>query len=161
MEIRWYSSMFQTITGQKPKLIILHRRELLPDIKMAVSVRGANVTREEFCKLLCINLQSKIRNTVNPRRFLMLQKANGHIPMLKHAVIFLTGYANPFGGRPAFHPYRICNKGEDIAVALVRMMGYTEITMQMMPTMLKGSFLMEAVFRRDLLPYVSIACEKG
>lgn len=48
---------------------------------------GANVTREEFCKLLVSTFNQKLE-TPSTRRFLMLQKANGHIPMLKHAVIF-------------------------------------------------------------------------
>ena len=71
----------------------------------------------------------------------------------------MTGYANPFGGRPAFHPTEYATR-EDIAVALVRMMGYTDNDAND-AYYAERKFLDGSSISPSLLPYVSIACEKG
>lgn len=71
----------------------------------------------------------------------------------------MTGYANPFGGRPAFHPTEYATR-EDIAVALVRMRGYTDNDAND-AYYAERKFLDGSSISPSLLPYVSIACEKG
>jgi len=72
---------------------------------------------------------------------------------------FLTGYNNPFGGKPSFHPTEYATR-EDIAVALVRMMGLTEKDTRN-PNYARERFYDGDDISPHLLPYISIAVERG
>ena len=72
---------------------------------------------------------------------------------------FLTGYANPFGGLPTFHPTEYATR-EDIAVALVRMMGFTDSDASD-KNYAGRKFYDGNSISPSLMPYVSIACERG
>jgi len=83
------------------------------------------VTREQLCKIMILAFNvdldggnEQIFSDVEPNRwsFYYINKCKD----------FLTGYINPFGGLPSFRPEEYTTR-EDIAVALVRIMGVTEI----------------------------------
>ena len=119
---------------------------------------GANVTREEFCKLLVSTFNQKLETPSTPT-FSDVAESKWSYPYVEACSDFLTGYANPFGGRPAFHPTEYATRG-DIAVALVRMMGYTDNDAND-AYYAERKFLDGSSISPSLLPYVSIACEKG
>ena len=119
---------------------------------------GANVTREEFCKLLVSTFNQKLETPSTPT-FSDVAESKWSYPYVEACSDFLTGYANPFGGRPAFHPTEYATR-EDIAVALVRMMGYTDNDAND-AYYAERKFLDGSSISPSLLPYVSIACEKG
>ena len=119
---------------------------------------AAGVTREEFCKLLVATFKQPLENPSTPS-FSDVTAEHWSYPYVEVCKDFLTGYANPFGGLPTFHPTESATR-EDIAVALVRMMGYTDKD---------ASYSDDAYYRftdgdeisPNILPYVSIAYEKG
>ena len=119
---------------------------------------GANVTREEFCKLLVSTFNQKLETPSTPT-FSDVAESKWSYPYVEACSDFLTGYANPFGGRPAFHPTEYATR-EDIAVALVRMRGYTDNDAND-AYYAERKFLDGSSISPSLLPYVSIACEKG
>ena len=86
-----------------------------------------NVSREEFCKLLVKTFnadENPYINTTN-HTFSDVEENRWSYKYVEVCSKFLTGYVNPFGGKPLFKPAEIATR-EDIAVALVRMLGYTE-----------------------------------
>ena len=119
---------------------------------------GANVTREKFCKLLVSTFNQKLETPSTPT-FSDVAESKWSYPYVEACSDFLTGYANPFGGRPAFHPTEYATR-EDIAVALVRMRGYTDNDAND-AYYAERKFLDGSSISPSLLPYVSIACEKG
>ena len=118
----------------------------------------AGVTREEFCKLLVATFKQPIELPDTPT-FADVAEDRWSYPYVEVCRDFLTGYANPFGGLPTFHPEEYATR-EDIAVALVRMMGLTD-----KDAYDKGyagwKFKDGGNISPNLLPYVSIACERG
>ena len=82
------------------------------------------VTREQLCKIMVLTFKvdldgcsEQIFSDVEPNRW-----SFSYINKCKD---FLTGYINPFGGLPSYRPEEYATR-EDIAVALVRIMGVTE-----------------------------------
>ena len=118
----------------------------------------AGVTREEFCKLLVSTFKQPLQTPQTPT-FADVPTDRWSYPYIEVCRDFLTGYANPFGGLPTFHPAEYATR-EDIAVALVRMMGFTDSDANDR-NYAAWVFSDGADISPNLLPYVSIACEKG
>ena len=118
----------------------------------------AGVTREEFCKLLVSTFKQALETPVIPT-FADVAEDRWSYPYVEVCKEFLTGYANPFGGLPTFHPTEYATR-EDIAVALVRMMGFTDSDAN--DKYYAGrKFCDGSSISPSLMPYVSIACERG
>ncbi|MBR5506285.1 MAG: S-layer homology domain-containing protein, partial [Clostridia bacterium] len=118
----------------------------------------AGVTREEFCKLLVSTFKQPLE-TPNTPTFADVPENRWSYPYVEVCREFLTGYANPFGGAPSFHPTEYATR-EDIAVALVRMMGFTDSDANN-PNYAAYNFRDGGNISPNLLAYVSIACERG
>ncbi len=116
------------------------------------------VTREEFCKLLVTTFDQPLSVPEEPT-FSDVVPSRWSYPYVEVCKDFLTGYANPFGGRPAFHPADFATR-EDIAVALVRMMGFRDSDANNQSYALQR-FGDGAQISPQLLGYVSLACERG
>ncbi|MCS7459199.1 S-layer homology domain-containing protein [Paenibacillus doosanensis] len=71
----------------------------------------------------------------------------------------LTGFVNPFGGKITFHPEEAATR-EDIAVALIRMMGLTDKDVDN-PNYAQYAFKDAGEITPGLLMYVSAAAERG
>ena len=118
----------------------------------------SGVTREEFCKLLVSTFGQALDIPDDPT-FTDVPESRWSYPYVEVCSEFLTGYANPFGGKPSFHPSEYANR-EDIAVALVRMMGFTDSDASN-KNYAAQKFNDGSKISPSLMPYVSIACEKG
>ena len=118
----------------------------------------AGVTREEFCKLLVSTFKQPLETPSTPT-FADVAEDRWSYPYVEVCREFLTGYANPFGGLPAFHPEEYATR-EDIAVALVRMMGFTDNDAND-KNYASRNFYDGSSISPSLMPYVSVACEKG
>ncbi len=118
----------------------------------------SGVTREEFCKLLASTFGQALDIPDDPT-FTDVPESRWSYPYVEVCSEFLTGYANPFGGKPSFHPSEYANR-EDIAVALVRMMGFTDSDASN-KNYAAQKFNDGSKISPSLMPYVSIACEKG
>ena len=118
----------------------------------------AGVTREEFCKLLVSTFKQPLETPATPT-FADVAENRWSYPYVEVCRDFLTGYANPFGGLPSFHPTEYATR-EDIAVALVRMMGFTDKDASN-PNYAAYNFRDGGNISPNILAYVSIACERG
>ena len=118
----------------------------------------AGVTREEFCKMLVLTFRAPLVNPDEPT-FSDVSKNRWSYSYIEVCKELLTGYSNPFGGKPAFHPTEYATR-EDIAVALVRMMGLTDKDARN-PNYAKEKFKDANDISPSLLPYISIAAERG
>jgi len=118
----------------------------------------AGVTREEFCKLLVSTFKQPLETPDTPT-FADVAENRWSYPYVEVCRDFLTGYANPFGGLPSFHPTEYATR-EDIAVALVRMMGFTDKDANN-PNYAAYNFRDGGNISPNILAYVSIACERG
>lgn len=116
------------------------------------------VTREEFCKLLVSTFNHPLEKPETPT-FSDVPTNRWSYSYVEVCRDFLTGYANPFGGMPSFHPTEYATR-EDIAVALVRMMGLTDNDV-IDSTYAMRNFSDGNLISPNLAPYVSLACEKG
>ena len=116
------------------------------------------VTREEFCKLLVSTFNAQLETPDSPS-FSDVSQSRWSYAYIELCKDFLTGYANPFGGMPAFHPEEYATR-EDIAVALVRMLGFTEDDARN-DNYARQQFSDGNEISPNLMTYVSIACEKG
>lgn len=117
-----------------------------------------NVTREQFTKMLVLTFQAELESPQQPS-FSDVSKDRWSYPYIEVCKEFLTGYANPFGGLPAYHPEEIATR-EDIAVALVRMIGLTDKDGKD-KNCAATKFSDAQEVSPALLPYVSIAAERG
>lgn len=116
------------------------------------------VTREEFCKVLLTAFGQKGTPNAEPS-FSDVAQDRWSFEYIEGCRNFLTGYSNPFGGLPAFHPTEYATR-EDIAVALVKLLGYSDTDANDKDYALKR-FNDGSSISPSLLPYVSVACEKG
>ena len=113
----------------------------------------SKVTREQLCKIMVLTFNAdsddsdeQIFSDVEPDRwsFAYINKCRD----------FLTGYINPFGGLPSFRPEEYATR-EDVAVALVRMMGIKE------PEVIFQYFADEEEFSPNLRKYIWTAHQYG
>ena len=118
----------------------------------------AGVTREEFCKLLVSTFKQPLETPDTPT-FADVAENRWSYPYIEVCRDYLTAYFNPFGGLPMFHPSEDA-KREDIAVALVRMLGFTDSDVND-ENYAAWKFKDGATISPNLLAYVSLACEKG
>ena len=118
----------------------------------------AGVTREQFCKMLVLTFNAAL-STPSAPSFSDVDPSRWSYPYVEACKEFLTGYMNPFGGLPAFHPEEYATR-EDIAVALVRMMGLTDSDANGKDYAI-WKFKDGIFISPNLIPYVSIACERG
>ncbi len=116
------------------------------------------VTREQFCKMLALTFNAPLTTPDTPS-FSDVGPDDWSYPYVEACKDFLTAYASPFGGPPAFHPTEYATR-EDIAVALVRMMGLSADDVKN-PNYAKTKFRDSNSITPALLPYVSLACELG
>ncbi len=118
----------------------------------------SGVTREQFCKMLVLTFNAPLATSNSPI-FSDVNVDRWSYPYIEVCKDFLTGYANPFGGLPAFHPEEYATR-EDIAVALVRMMGLTDSDVDD-PNYANRTFHDAGNISPQLLKYVSLAAERG
>ncbi len=116
------------------------------------------VTREQFAKMLVLTFNAPLKNTTAPT-FSDVPISRWSNTYVETSKDFLTGYSNPFGGTPAFHPAETATR-EDIAVALVRMMGLTDKDAQDVNSA-SYKFSDASSISASLLGYVSIAAERN
>lgn len=119
---------------------------------------SGGVTREEFCKLLVSTFKYE-PETPKTQSFSDVKANRWSYKYVEACRNFLTAYSNPFGGLPSFRPTEDATR-EDIAVALVLMMGYTEEDAKDKDYAIKN-FADGSSIAPALRLYVSIACEKG
>lgn len=118
----------------------------------------AGVTKEEFCKLLVSTFNQPLSTPTIPS-FSDVPENRWSYPYIEVCKEFMTGYDNPLGGKPSFHPTEYATR-EDIAVALVRMMGFTDDDANN-PNYAAYNFRDGGSISPKLMAYVSIACERG
>ena len=116
------------------------------------------VRRAEFCKMLTLAFRSDTP-TPEAQAFSDVPSAHWAYAYVDLCKDFMTGYANPFGGLPAFHPNEYATR-EDIAVALVRMMGLDKSDASN-ANLASTQFTDGDSISPNLVPYVSIAYERG
>lgn len=85
---------------------------------------NGSVTREQFAKMLVLAFGAPI-DLPTEATFADVSSTTWSYPYIETCKDFMTGYANIFGGKPSFRPTLNATR-EDIAVALVRMMGLTD-----------------------------------
>ncbi len=118
----------------------------------------AGVTREEFCKLLVATFQPGL-TAPDTQTFSDVDSLRWSYLYVEACKEFMTGYGNPFGGLPAFHPEEYAVR-EDIAVALVKMIGYKDADAAD-PNYVFKKFSDATSISPALVPYVSLAVEKN
>ncbi len=116
------------------------------------------VRRAEFCKMLTLAFQNELP-TPEAQAFSDVPSAHWAYAYVDICKDFMTGYANPFGGLPAFHPNEYATR-EDIAVALVKMMGLSKSDTSN-ANLAATQFTDGDSISPNLVPYVSIAYERG
>ena len=119
---------------------------------------NAGVTREQFCRMLTSTFSASLSNT-GEQSFSDVPAEKWSYPYIETSREFLTGYSNPFGGLPLFKPEDYATR-EDIAVALVRMMGLTD--KDVMDTgYVQNHFSDYTDISPQLINYMNLACERG
>ncbi len=116
-----------------------------------------NVSRAEFCKLIISTFNQGLESP-EEASFADVPKELWAYPYIETCKDFLTGYNNPFGGKPLYHPDEAASR-EDIAVALVKMMGFSP-TDTSDPSYAVRNFTDGYNISPDIRAYVSIAAEK-
>ncbi|HCT64737.1 MAG TPA: hypothetical protein DIC60_05655 [Lachnospiraceae bacterium] len=119
---------------------------------------NAGVTREQFCRMLTSTFSASLSNT-REQSFSDVPAEKWSYPYVEASREFLTGYANPFGGLPLFKPEDYATR-EDIAVALVRMMGLTDKDV-MDTSYVQNHFSDYTDISPQLINYMNLACERG
>lgn len=115
------------------------------------------VTREEFCKMLVLTFGAQLKD--DNSSFLDVKESRWSKPYIETCRDYMTGYSNPMGGLPLFHPSEDASR-EDIAVALVKMMGLSGKD-AMDPEYALRYFNDGNSISPAIVPYVSVACEQG
>lgn len=82
-----------------------------------------NITREQFAKILVLTFNEDIAGTNGEETFADVASNRWSYPYIEAVKYYLTGYY-PLKGKPMFDPTGDATR-EDIAVALVKMMGYS------------------------------------
>lgn len=118
----------------------------------------AGVTREEFCKMLLLTFDADVKSS-GSAYFADVPADRWSANYIFTCKDMLTGYSNPFGGKPSFHPEEYATR-EDIAVALVRMMGLSETDVRNANTAVQ-TFRDGSSISPALVPFVSLAVERG
>ncbi len=79
------------------------------------------VTREQFAKMLVLTFNAPLQSPETPS-FTDVKNNRWSYKYVETCKPFLTGYVSPFDGSKTYHPDEFATR-EDIAVALVKMMG--------------------------------------
>lgn len=116
------------------------------------------VTREAFTKMLALTFDAPLATPAEPT-FSDVPATSWSYPYIEACKEFLTGYVNPFGGKPSFRPTEPATR-EDIAVALVKIMGLSSNETE------NSNYAQEMFEDADeispgLIKYVSLAAESG
>ena len=117
-----------------------------------------SVTREEFCKLLTLTFYQEAATPLT-QTFADVEPTRWSYPYIELCRDYMTSYASPFGGKPAFHPAQPAVR-EDIAVALVKMMGLSGSDLKDWNYAAKH-FSDAYDISPELVVYVSLAAERG
>ena len=116
------------------------------------------VTREQFSKMLILTFKAPLSKPKNPT-FSDVPKDRWSYQYVEAAKDYLTGYLSPFNDKPSFHPEEAASR-EDIAVALVKVLGYTDKDARK-TDYAKMVFTDASRISPQLIGYVSIAAENG
>lgn len=116
------------------------------------------VTREAFAKMLVLTFRAPLTTPETPS-FMDVAADRWSYAYIEVAKDFLTGYVSPFDGSMSYHPEEEATR-EDIAVALVRMLGLTGADAKN-PNYASAVFDDGSEITPSLLPYVSLAVERG
>ncbi len=119
---------------------------------------GEKVTREQFAKMMVLGFKATLKSP-DENTFLDVKRTNWSYDYIETCKDFLTGYTNPFGGKPTFRPNEAATR-EDMAVALVKLMGYSENDVQD-EYYLNRNFEDYNIVSPGLKKYMTIAAEKG
>lgn len=116
------------------------------------------VTREAFAKMLVLTFNSPLQTPEDPT-FTDVAPDRWSYPYVEAAKDYLTGYSSPGGYYMAFHPEQPAVR-EDIAVALVRMLGLTGNDARD-PYYAQNTFRDAGAISPELVSYISVAAERG
>ncbi len=115
------------------------------------------VTREQFTKMLVLAFNAPLKTPGEPT-FADVNSNMWSYPYIETCKEFLTGYSNVFGGKPSFKPTQAATR-EDIAVALVKMMGLTDQDVED-SNYANDRFIDSEDISPQLMKYVSLASER-
>lgn len=116
------------------------------------------VTREQFAKMLTLTYGSSTDFTRTPT-FADVGPNRWSYPYIEACTNYLTAYPNPTGGKLFFRPNEAATR-EDIAVALVKMMGLSENDVQD-SSYLEKTFTDAAMVSPGLRSFITVAAEYG
>lgn len=115
------------------------------------------VTREQFAKMLALSFNAELVTGGTPT-FSDVSSDSWSYQYIEAVRDFLTGYSSPTSEKLLFKPTVFASR-EDIAVALVRILGYTVDTND--SSYAQEKFSDFSSISINLRPYVSLASEKG
>ena len=84
----------------------------------------AGITREQLCKIIALLFNAPL-DSGDGQIFADVAPDRWSFAYVNTCKDFLTGYINPFGGLPSYRPEEYATR-EDIAVALIRIIGVTD-----------------------------------
>lgn len=116
------------------------------------------VTREQFAKMLTLTYGASTDVTRTPT-FADVGQNRWSYAYIEACTNYLTAYPNPTGGKLFFRPNEAATR-EDIAVALVKMMGLSEADVRD-PDFLGKSFSDAATVSPGLRNFITVAAEYG
>ena len=116
------------------------------------------VTREQFAKMLTLTYGASADITPTPT-FADVGRDRWSYPYIEACSNYLTAYPNPTGGKLFFRPNEAATR-EDIAVALVKMMGLSERDVKD-PDYLENTFTDAATVSPGLRDFITVAAEYG
>ena len=116
------------------------------------------VTREQFAKMLTLTYGASTAVTPTPT-FADVGQNRWSYPYIEACTDYLTAYPNPTGGKLFFRPNEAATR-EDIAVALVKMMGLSETDVKD-SNFLDKSFSDAATVSPKLRNFITVAAEYG
>ena len=118
---------------------------------------SGGVTREQFATMLVKAFDAPLV-AASENTFSDVPKDRWSYVYIETCKEFLTGYRNIFGGKPSFRPTEYATR-EDITVALVKMMGYTDEEVEN-SNYAYYKFNDSDDISTELFSYVSFAAEK-
>lgn len=116
------------------------------------------ITREQFAKILVLTFNEPLSNDRTADTFADIPANRWSYPYIEAVKYYLTGYYPP-NGKPIFDPTGNATR-EDIAVALVKMMGYSEQDLSNQ-SILEEKFTDADDVSPNIKQLVAVAVEKG
>ncbi|MBE7031304.1 MAG: S-layer homology domain-containing protein [Ruminococcaceae bacterium] len=139
-------------------IITFARRGIVQGVGNNRFAPGQLVSREEFAKMLTLTFDASVKKT-NERSFSDVPTDRWSHRYVEACKEYLTVYKTSANAKPEFRPEEAATR-EDIAVALVRMMGLSDEDVRD-ANYLKRTFSDYAQISPKLMGYVAVAAERG